>query len=320
MRSRGRRAPQEPQGEPDEARPEQRRGDRVDPAERPERDRDERGCHEQQRVEQDLPCARLRAAHGRQHRHAGARVVLVEQQRQRPEVGRSPEEHDREQRDGRRTDRAVDCGPGDERRHGAGRSADDDVLRRPPLEPDRVDEHVAGEAGEGPDGGEPVHLERQQRDARRSEHEAEGERVRRARRGRWRPGAQLVRSMSASMSRSYQWLIALEPPGHEHHAEHRPGDDAVAGPAVCRQRERADRRDDDQQHDARLEQLPVVVRACCSLCPEARRGSETRRGAAGGHAASLPLVGVVFGKGGTDAQRPPHEYGVAGAIGRVDRD
>jgi len=96
-----------------------------------------------------------------------------------------------------------------------------------------------------------VHLERQQGDARRPEHETEGE----CDRGAMRPlatGRALVRSISASMSRSYQWLIALEPPDTSAMPSTVPGDDAVAGPAVRRQQERADRRDDDQQHDARL--------------------------------------------------------------------
>jgi hypothetical protein len=35
----------------------------------------------------------------------------------------------------------------DERRKGAGRPADDDVLRRAPLQPHRVDEHVEGDRG-----------------------------------------------------------------------------------------------------------------------------------------------------------------------------
>ena len=42
----------------------------------------------------------------------------------------------------------VDRGPADHRREGAGGAADDDVLRRPPLQPHRVDEDVEGD-GEG---------------------------------------------------------------------------------------------------------------------------------------------------------------------------
>jgi flagellar assembly factor FliW len=283
------RRAQEAKGEPDEAPAKQRGRDRVEPAERPQRDGHERGRHEQQRVDEDLTGARLGAAHGRQHRHAGARVVFVEQQSERPEVGRRPEEDDREERDRGRGDRAVDGRPGDEWGHGAGGSADHDVLRRPALQPDRVDEDVAGEAGECPDCGEPVHLESEQGHAGRRQHQAQAER------GDRRHAAAGHRPRARALHERID--VAVVPvvdrarsARHERHAEHRPGDHAVARPAMRSERQRADRRDDDQQHDARLEQLPVVVRARRSLCPEARRGSETRRGAAGGHAVSLPLV------------------------------
>ena len=61
------------------------------------------------------------------------------------------------------------------------------------------------------------------------------------------------------MSRSYQWLIALEPPDTSAMPSTVQTTSAVPGQPSRRERQRADRRDDDQQHDARLEQLPVVA-------------------------------------------------------------
>ena len=48
------------------------------------------------RVGEDLAPRRRLAGDDRQHRHAGAGVVVLDQERQGPEVGRGPDEDDRE--------------------------------------------------------------------------------------------------------------------------------------------------------------------------------------------------------------------------------
>ena len=71
---------------------------------------------------------------------------------------------------------AGDRGPGDQRRHRAGGAADHDVLRRAPLQPERVDEDVAEEAGERERRRQRVDRERQQGEGRGAEQRAEGDR------------------------------------------------------------------------------------------------------------------------------------------------
>ena len=57
-------------------------------------------------------------------------------------MGRRPVEDDQEEEQRRQREVARRRRPADDRGHGAGRSADDDVLRRRALEPARVDDHV----------------------------------------------------------------------------------------------------------------------------------------------------------------------------------
>ena len=123
--------------------------------------RQDRHREEEDRVEDDLEAGLVLAADDGHHRDAGLRVLVLHEQRQRPEVGRRPEEHDREQQDRRPADGPAHGGPADERRHRARRAADHDVLRRAALEPDRVDEDVAQEAAEAQQRGGGVHEQRQ---------------------------------------------------------------------------------------------------------------------------------------------------------------
>src|SRR5439155_13251221 len=62
-------------------------------------DDEEQKCQRQQArsVGEDVPRGRLVAAHDRQHRHAGALVIVADEERERPEMGRRPEEDDREE-------------------------------------------------------------------------------------------------------------------------------------------------------------------------------------------------------------------------------
>ena len=102
------------------------------------------------RVEHDLARRLGLATHDRQHRHAGGRVVAAVAEGQRPEVRRRPVEDDREQHERRQSDLAGHRGPGHEDRHAAGRTADDDVLRRRALQPHRVHEDVEGRRARRP--------------------------------------------------------------------------------------------------------------------------------------------------------------------------
>ena len=82
--------------EADEAGAERERGRQVERSEEAGEERHRRERHQSQAVGQDL-AARGRLAPGdREHRDAGALVVVLDQQGQRPEVGRRPEEDDRE--------------------------------------------------------------------------------------------------------------------------------------------------------------------------------------------------------------------------------
>src|SRR6266540_4024131 len=83
------------------------------------------------------------------------------------EVRRRPEEDDQEQEQRRQRQAPRHGRPADERRHRAGRAADNDVLRRRALEPARVDEHVEEVPDQGEHGRQHVH-------ARGEQHEREG--------------------------------------------------------------------------------------------------------------------------------------------------
>ena len=84
---------------------------------------------EQHGVEQDLPPCLGLPADDREHRHPDLFVLALHQQRQRPEVGRGPEEHDEEQQQRGAAHRPGHGGPRDQRGDGAGGAPDHDVLR-----------------------------------------------------------------------------------------------------------------------------------------------------------------------------------------------
>ena len=141
-------APPDPPGAAQEERVQDQRPGEIDrPADRGE-GRRHRHRRQHQRVGEDLVARRPRPRRHRQHRHAGAGVVLVAEERQRPEVRRGPEEDQREHQHALDRDAAGRRRPADHRRQRPGRAADHDVLRRRPLQPDRVD-HRVEEDGEG---------------------------------------------------------------------------------------------------------------------------------------------------------------------------
>ena len=141
-----------------------------------------------------------------------------------------------------------------------GRAADHDVLGRAALEPDRVDQHVAEEAGERPEGGRPVHQDAEPEHARETERAADHERV------ACRDAAARDRTVGRAGHAPVDVAVV---PVVQHaraargQAEARHGRDEQpgAGPAVRREPHRADGRDHDQQQDLRLQDLEVVARA-----------------------------------------------------------
>src|SRR5215207_996762 len=145
----------ETDGEPEKDTVERQRRTEVDPAEakRGERDAEQRQTN---RVDHDLPPRLSLAAHDRKHRHGGTRVITLLEERQGPEMGRSPGEDNGEEPPGQWGKIAGYRCPADEWWHGASGAADDDVMGGRALEPLRVDEHVEEISGQGKRGRGPV--------------------------------------------------------------------------------------------------------------------------------------------------------------------
>ena len=141
----------------------------------------------------------------------------------------------------------------DEHRHRAGGAADDDVLRAPRLEPDRVHEDVE-EHG--------AHRERRRQQVDRRPEQRERERLRaRARRRAPRSGETspsgsgrcAVRRITWSRSRSIQQLMVLAPPAGERTADEHLRRSAPSDGSSPAARIIAGTRGDEQQlDDARL--------------------------------------------------------------------
>ena len=110
-----------------------------------------------------------------QHRHPCPLVIARCIERQCPEVRRGPEKHDGEQQQRHDVQPAGDCSPADHRRECPGSAADNDVLRRPALQPDRVDEHVEQDGDRQHARGEPVGGQTHQHDRRNRQHDPEPE-------------------------------------------------------------------------------------------------------------------------------------------------
>src|SRR6185312_16673116 len=93
-------ARQQPPGERQEGCAADRRDRQVDRAAEAGGGRRQRQRDQDQAVDEDLPAGGGLPRGDRQHRHAGALVVLAGGQRQRPEVRRRPEEDDGDQQPG----------------------------------------------------------------------------------------------------------------------------------------------------------------------------------------------------------------------------
>ncbi|MPL75517.1 hypothetical protein SDC9_21341 [bioreactor metagenome] len=144
------------------------------PADRAERE-GERGRQQCQRIGQDPAAGRGPAMRHRQHRYPGAGIIVAHEERERPEMRRRPQEDQREHQEALERDAARRHCPADHRRKGPGGTADHDVLRRAPFQPDGIDDDVEedGEGEEQPR--EDIRGQRQHHagDARKRQPEAE---------------------------------------------------------------------------------------------------------------------------------------------------
>ena len=88
------------------------------------------------------------ALHHRHHRHAGAGIIVGAIQRQRPEMRRRPQEDDGTSTSGASARLPVTAAQPIAGGKRAREAADDDVLRRAALQPERIDADIE-EDGEG---------------------------------------------------------------------------------------------------------------------------------------------------------------------------
>ena len=124
----------------EEAQKRRRRG--VKSARYADHHRQQRHRHQRHRIEKHLALGFADAGDHRQHRHAGGLVIAFPKQRQRPRMGRRPQEDDGEQDHRAQADVAGGGGPADHRRQCPRGAADDDVLRRAPFQPYGIDKDV----------------------------------------------------------------------------------------------------------------------------------------------------------------------------------
>ncbi len=96
------------------------------------------------------------AVHYGQHRDPSLGVVVFDQDGQRPEVHRRPEEYHRKQQPRKPIEFACDGRPTHERREGPRRAPDDNVLPGAALQEERIDKDVKQQASEGQQGGQHI--------------------------------------------------------------------------------------------------------------------------------------------------------------------
>ena len=93
----------------------------------------------------------------RQHGHADFGVLQLAIERQRPEMGWRPCKNDEKQQQCVGGDFPGHCRPAKYRRHCAGSTADDYVLRRHRLQYHRVDDGITDESRQGQPHGQGIH-------------------------------------------------------------------------------------------------------------------------------------------------------------------
>ena len=229
-------------------------------------------------VKQDLPHGRGVAGDDRQHGHAGTGVVVATIESQRPEMRRRPQKDDQEQNDRCEPDVARRRGPTDHWRQCAGSAADDDVLRRAPLQPDRVDHDVEKDReGEQP-GGQSVGHHRESGDGTTGQHESQTKRLdRRDPAARDRPpGGPAHEGIDIGIAPHVEHPGGTRAGGNGEHGKGR----AQRIEFARRDQESDERREDGERHDAGFHQRNEVPCAAarrrkrepmCSPCREIAR-------------------------------------------------
>jgi len=134
-------------------------------------------CDESDRVGDDLPRHPVEGSYCRQHRHVGRGVVVPVLDRERPEMGWRPDDDQRKEHYSCPGDAACDRSPADEHGHRAGGSTNDDVLRRAPLQKDRVHKDVEKRRREGKHRRYQVHVPPQHEEGGRLEDAGEHDRL-----------------------------------------------------------------------------------------------------------------------------------------------
>ncbi|MPL91570.1 hypothetical protein SDC9_37645 [bioreactor metagenome] len=250
---------EDPPGTGEEAQVQPRRYGQIDrPADRRQPER-KRGRDQQQGIAEDMVARDAPAMRLGQHRDAGAAVVRLDEERQRPEMRRRPHEDQREHQKAFKRDAARRHRPADHRREGPGGAADHDVLRRRALQPDRVDHHVE-EDGEGQQRrGDAIRHHRQKPDRQPRKRQPDRQRLARGhppRRDRPAGGA-LHLGVDVGIPPHVQrarGATAHRDAGNRHRAAQRI--------KVARRDQHADERGEDhKRHHPRLQQHDVIARA-----------------------------------------------------------
>ena len=203
----------------------------------------------------------------RQHRDAGACVLVLACDGERPEMRWCPDEDDEEQQQRVRFDGVGDRRPAEHRGCSARSAADHDVLRGRALEEHGVDDGIADQRGEGQHRSERVDEPPQHQHRRHAEHAGEHQRlVRLETAGRQR---------SATGTRHLFVDLAVEhvvdggcTTCSQRDAEIAPHQCCERRPSRARKQRTDDRREDDERDDFGFGQFEVEPPACRSAAAD----------------------------------------------------
>ncbi|QTK79393.1 hypothetical protein AT6N2_C1689 [Agrobacterium tumefaciens] len=215
------------------------------------------GSGGEHRINDHLVFGRTLAGDIRHHRNADRAVIAHLEERQRPEMGRCPQEDDEEQNDAIKRNAARDAGPAEDGRKSAGSAADDDILWRRALQPHCINDGIKENGERKQAGREPVDRKTENDHRKSGQRQPEGERLAR------RDAARGNRPSSGAAHHRVD--IGIVPhveragcTGANGDAEN--GDDAQNRIDVTRRQHEAGKgREDDERHDARLQQFEIIA-------------------------------------------------------------
>src|SRR2546422_3042770 len=130
------------------------------------------------RVNDNLPPGFILSGNDRQHRNVRAGVVVAAEQRQGPKVWGRPEKDNNEEKHRSQVHVSRGGRPSDKRGHGTGSPADDDILWRGTLQPDRIDKYIKEKRRQRQESREQVHQYRHLDECHRSKQNREREGIR----------------------------------------------------------------------------------------------------------------------------------------------